>query len=182
MVAKYYLPQFIRIGHDLLSPFYFLSLFVMLSIGQINAQSATERLQIQDELKLPKSFLLGEYEQAYEKLINTYSNLLIQAYDNDLIKAFDLWSTFLLDMEEYAKKNNFELNGLKLWLNVFFNPDGTIQHIVYFPKPNSRNMQFELLSTFFISFSNNYHIKDYLKFKCAQYGTVSFPTFYKRVQ
>ena len=134
----------------------------------------------QEQPNLPRVFMIGEYEKPYENLTAGYDKLLLNIYKDDIDKAFSAWTSVLISMEDYAKEVSFNLNGLKLWMNVFFNMDGSIQHIVYYPKPNSRNMEFEHLTNFFISFCKVYHFKDPIPVKCSHFGSASFPTFAKR--
>lgn len=134
----------------------------------------------QEQKLLPRVFMIGEYEKPYDKLTSTYEKLLLHIYKDDIQKAFSGWTSVLISMEDYAKEASFNLNGLKLWMNVFFNIDGSIQHIVYYPKPNSRNMEFEQLTNFFISFCKTYRYPDPIPVKCSHFGSASFPTFMKR--
>ncbi|HRI34905.1 MAG TPA: hypothetical protein PLD02_14225, partial [Saprospiraceae bacterium] len=140
-------------------------------IGQSNIPSNKN----QELPKLPKSFLIGEYEQPYESLLNIYDKMLVSMFNDDNEKAFALWTSILIAMEDYSKEMNIDLNGLKLWMNVFFNTDGSIQHIVYFPKPNSKNMEYNTLTAFFISFCKTYRMKENLNSKCLLNATATFP-------
>jgi hypothetical protein len=47
---------------------------------------------------------------------------------------------------------NFDLKGVKVWLNLYFNADGTISNLAFYPKPNSRNVPEEELIAFFKNF------------------------------
>jgi hypothetical protein len=143
--------------------------------SSIPAQNSMPQNKPQEGNALPRSFMIGEYEQPYENLINQYDKLLLTVCDNNMPRAFDLWNQVMADIEAYSIQNQFDLNGLKLWMNVFFNADGTIQHIVYFPKPNSRNMQFDKLTAFFAAFTKSYQLKPVLSSKCSHYGSASFP-------
>ena len=83
----------------------------------------------------------------------------------------------LSDMETFADKSEFDIKGIKIWLNVFWNEEGNIDHLVYFPKPNSRNMDFDLLTQFFDNFVDNYKMEK-ISPKCfSHYGSATFPTF-----
>ncbi|MBK7468631.1 MAG: hypothetical protein IPJ43_18530 [Saprospiraceae bacterium] len=106
------------------------------------AQAAFPISKYQEQPNLPKAFLLGEYERPYEDLINIYEKSMLNLCENNIIRTHEVWNLFLIDMEEYSKQVNFDLNGLKLYLNVFFNSDGSIQNIVYFPKPNCKKHYF----------------------------------------
>lgn len=143
-------------------------------------QMAPEWLKVQEPVALPRVFLLGEHERAYERMMGQYDKLLMQVYQEDMGKAYKIWSGFLMALEDQSKALGFELNGLKLWINVFFNPDGTIQHIVYFPKPNSKNMNFDQLTNFFLNFSKTYKLSDAVPFRCSHFGSAGFPTFLQK--
>ncbi len=135
---------------------------------------------LHEQTNLPRVFMIGEYEKPYESMSAGYDKMLLNAYGDDLTRAFYAWTSILMEMENYAREVHFDLSGLKLWMNVFINQDGTIQHIVYFPKPNSRNMEFELLTDFLNNFCKVYRFKDPLTVKCAHFGSASFPTFISR--
>lgn len=155
--------------------------FTLLSLTEVAyAQAAYPVNKYQEQPNLPKAFLLGEYERPYEDLINIYEKSMLNLCDNNIVKAHEVWNIFLLEMEEYSKQVNFDLNGLKLYLNVFFNADGTIQNIVYFPKPNCKNIVFEHLTTFLIAFSKNYKLKYPLTDRCSHQSNASFPNFIRR--
>ncbi len=153
--------------------------FVIIST-EITAQMDGNVHRYQEQAGLPRVFMIGEYEKPYENMSAVYDKLLLAIYQDDIDKAFRAWTSVLVSMEDYSREVSFNLNGLKLWMNVFFNVDGSIQHIVYYPKPNSRNMQFEQLTNFLISFCKVYHFKDPVPVKCSHFGSASFPTFAKR--
>lgn len=129
---------------------------------------------------LPRVFMIGDYEKPYERMAKSYSGLLMYQYGGDMDRAFSGWAGLLTDLEDYADAVSFDLKGLKLWMNVFFNKDGSIQHLVYYPKPNSRNMPFELLTDFLEEFCSRYRFKDPLSDRCSHFGSATFPTFLKR--
>lgn len=83
------------------------------------AQAAFPISKYQEQPNLPKAFLLGEYERPYEDLINIYEKSMLNLCENNIIRTHEVWNLFLIDMEEYSKQVNFDLNGLKLYLNVF---------------------------------------------------------------
>ena len=110
------------------------------------------------KLELPKVFPFGEYEDQYTLLYETYPELLLTVCENDMEVAFDKWMHMLTAMETYASEINFELKGIKLVLYVFWNEDGTIQHMTYYLKPNSLNVDTAELSAFISSFMNRYQL------------------------
>lgn len=129
---------------------------------------------------LPECFLIGEYELAYDLLLEEYNKALVTVCNNDNDKAYAIWSVILNDLVEYSKTEGTDLNGLKLWLNLFFNNQGEIKHIVYYPKPNSKNMDFDKLTAFFSGFCKIYKMKESLPSKCMLSATASFPLFNKK--
>lgn len=155
--------------------FFILAVVEFAMMGQSGGNAKNKDLAL-----LPKSFLIGEYEPIYENLLTSYDVLLITLCNNDHEKAYRLYTNLLLDMQDYAHQVNFDLNGIKLWLNIFFNADGSLQHIVYFPKPNSKNLSYDDLTAFFVSFCKSYRLKEPLSSKCLLNTTASFPVFGKR--
>jgi hypothetical protein len=45
----------------------------------------------------------------------------MSVYQNDIDPAYKGWSNCLLDMEDYASRINFDLKGVKVWINLYFN-------------------------------------------------------------
>lgn len=130
----------------------------------------------------PTVFLMGEQEAAYEKLNQTYKQSLLEACDNDMKLAFNKWLNMMQEMEAYADEINYDLNGVKLLMHVFWNADGQIDHIGYFLRPNSRNVDTAELSAFFTSFSRQYTFPVSSDRKFMHYTKASFPTFSERAQ
>lgn len=143
---------------------------LFLSIFLLGSFSATAQ-------DVPKVFMIGENEKDYEALVGECQNILLSVCDNSMEEAYDKWSTMLSDMEKYAEKSQFDLKGIKVWINVFWNNDGTFKNIVYYPKPNSKNMDFEELTSFLYGFVADYQF-DVKSDACySHFGSASFPTF-----
>lgn len=135
-------------------------------------------LMVYGQGKLPTAFLIGEYEQAEEKLsLNCGSNLLSVCNDS-MTLAYSKWMEMLSAMEEHAEETSFDINGIKIWIHVFWNANGTLKNISFYPKPESKNMDFSELTSFFESFIVNYQI-DLEYDECFQhYAHATFPTFH----
>lgn len=150
-------------------------LLTFISLGSILGQADT----------LPKVFFLGEYEDSFQNLDQECGDILLTVCQDSMDLAYGNWLLFLGDIEEHAKEVNFDINGVKLWMKVFWNADGTMRNLAYYPKPNSRNMDFEELTAFFEDFSREYAFS-LTHLKCfSHYSSASFPTFsqfYKRFQ
>ena len=126
---------------------------------------------------LPTVFMIGENEAEYEDLVSTCNDPLLSVCNDSMDEAYKKWLGLLSDMEKYAESKDFDIRGIKIWLNVFWNTDGSIKHLVYYPKPNSRNMDFELLSEFLVVFQSEYNM-NFTNQKCfSHYGSAAFPTF-----
>jgi len=126
---------------------------------------------------MPSVFMIGQNEMEYEGLVSNCSNPLLTVCQDSMDLAYRRWLGMLNEMEIFAEKSEFEIRGIKIWLNVFWNSDGSIKHLVYFPKPNSRNMDFKLLTKFFGSFVENYQMKSLDSSCYSHYGSAAFPTF-----
>jgi len=126
---------------------------------------------------LPNVFMIGENESEYETLVTSCNTLLLTVCEDDMDLAYRKWLGLLSDMEKYAEEKEIDIRGVKIWINVFWDEEGNIKHLVYYPKPNSKNMDFDQLSLFFESFSDA-HKLDYTSSKCfSHYGSAAFPTF-----
>jgi len=160
-----------------------LILFCMLAFIEINAQAASNSpiYQVQDPVG-PKVFLIGEYEDQYNKLLVDYETLLLTACEYDMNVAYDKWMSMLHEMEAYADEINFDIKGTKFWLNVFWNKDGSVKHIAYHLKPISRNIDTADMSAFFSSFMNNYNFPFKYHKNYSHHGSVAFPLFPKRIE
>ncbi len=145
------------------------------------AQLAQNVDDAQPEEALPKVFLLGEHQSQYEKEVPQYVSLL-EACDNEMKVAFEKWLSMISEMEAYAKKIEYPLEGIKLWLHVFWDKEGNIEHIGYYLRPNSKNVDLEELSAFFSSFVNQYKFPLTAEQKFHHYTSVSFPAFSKRIK
>jgi len=129
---------------------------------------------------LPEVFLIGEHEDHYLELSQQHPGSLMALYHNDIDQAYKGWSDFLMDVEDYALDVNFDLKGVKLWLNIYFNADGTISNLAFFPKPNSRNVPNEQLVGFFKNFVRQYHFTESTDAGFQHSASASFPTFFHR--
>lgn len=127
--------------------------------------------------KLDKVFVLGEQEAAYEKLVEAYAQPLVQASDSDLKKAFEHWLNMMQAMDTYADKIKFNLKGIKVWFHVFWAPDGSIDHIGYILRPDSRNVPLPDMSAFLSSFARQYTLPLKSSRPFSHYTGATFPTF-----
>ncbi len=142
------------------------------SVGSLSATITADSLG-------PKVFLLGEDEDQMNALSKNYPNLLMKVCQNDMDVAYDKWMNMLSDMETYSTKIGYDIKGIKLWMNVYWNKTGKIDYIGYYLKPNSRNIKTEELNAFFINFIKNYQMKLTYTGKFYHNGSAAFPTHYK---
>ena len=129
---------------------------------------------------LPEVFLIGEHEDQYLNLAQQHQGSFMSLYNNDINLAYKGWSEFLMDVEDYALNIDFDLKGVKLWLNIYFDADGTISNLAFFPKPNSRNVPNEQLVAFFKNFIRQYHLVQNADIGFQHSASASFPTFFHR--
>ena len=147
----------------------------------LSAYSQTESVSnnIVDTSSLPDVFLIGEHETAYEQLVQNSGDMLLTVCDESMDEAFNKWNIMLLEMQSYADELSFDIKGIKIWINVFWDPSGAIRHIVFYPKPNSKNIDYQELTAFFKNFIKVYKIPVQHESRFSHYGIASFPTFAK---
>lgn len=124
-----------------------------------------------------KVSLIGENEKMYEQMMTSCSTPLLFITNNSMDEAYRLWTSMLSTMEKEASNQGLDIKGVKVWMNLFWEEDGSIKQIVYYPKPNSKNMDFDKLTTFLQSFAQNYTL-DITHESCfSHYGSATFPVF-----
>ena len=160
----------------------FFSVFLLSVLCIVPANGMDKGLVKADSSSLPKVFILGQYEKAYEKLYDTHSKVLLEVCNDDMDEAFDKWLSMLKDMEDYSNSINYDIRGIKVWLNVFWDKNGDIEHIAFHLKVNSRNIDTIELAAFFSSFMNHYKLPIASDSKFSHYGSASFPTFARRIK
>jgi hypothetical protein len=123
-------------------------------------------------------FELGKDEQHYRDLCEAYPETLLTWKKDNYIQSALLWFDFLKSMETYADAIQFNLYGLKLWLHIFWNEQGGIDHIGYYIHPESRQIQQAELNAFLSAFSRLAKKPDVNSgLKISHYTSASFPTF-----
>ena len=141
----------------------------------------TSTMQAQPGSELPRVFVLGEEEQAYEQLTKDYSQSLLTACNYDMKAAFDKWLGMMQEMETYSEKINFDLKGISVWFHVFWNTDGNIEHIGFLLRPNSRNVPKAEMAAFLTTFMRRYTFPVTSGQKFSHYTGATFPTFSQRI-
>ena len=141
----------------------------------------TTLVQAQENEEMPRVFVLGEQEEAYEQLTRTYSQSLLTVCDNDMKVAFDKWLNMMQEMEAYAEQIRFELKGVSIWFHVFWSPEGNVDHIGFLLRPNSRNVPQADLAAFLSSFVKRYQFPVTSDQRFSHYTGATFPTFSQRM-
>ena len=127
--------------------------------------------------ELPKVFLIGEYENLYSGLYAKYPGILLHQTNNNMDQAFHKWLQMLYAMEVHADKIDYNLKGVKVWLQVFYDRSGKIDHILFFKKPLSKNVPDAELVAFFKSFLRDYQLSIEAVENFNHSGSASFPTY-----
>lgn len=150
-------------------------LFLVLVLTNVSwSQSASGTDSSSD---IPVTFLISEDDNAYGNLVVNTPTLLLDVCDNAMDAAYKKWIYMLADLEEVAEESGFDVKGLKIWINVFWNADGSIKNIVYYPKPNSKNIDYKEFTRFLDKFAEDYILDVKSESSFAHYGSASFPTF-----
>ncbi len=130
-----------------------------------------------DQDTLPSVFMIGEYESQYNEMLKIQPDLLMTVCNDDMDIAYNKWLNLLVEIEQFAIENDVDINGVKIWINVFWNEDGSLKHIAFYPKPNSRNMEYEYVKVLFKQFIEQYNSNLKNEKIYCHYGSASFPSF-----
>ncbi len=131
---------------------------------------------------MPRVFLIGDYEEEYDLLQEEYEISLLEICDNDMQLAYGKLISMFEEMEAYAEQIGYDVNGVRIWLHLFWGEDGTIEYLAFHPRPNSRKVENEELETFLLGFVHQYRFPLISTEKYTLYSSASFPTFSKRLQ
>ena len=125
----------------------------------------------------PRVFIINENKLLFETLSTEYETLMLAACDNDIKKAQKEWFNMLAEMQRYAALWNYydELNGVKIWIKVFCDKKGRVQHIAYALKPSSKSIDTDLFTKFLERFMRTHRMKVRSDSKFSNYTSVSFP-------
>ncbi len=150
--------------------------FCMIILFSLHLNAQGDHTEIEAPLA-PTVFVLGQYQESYEALSAKFESSLLTACNNDLQEAYKKWMHMMSAMEAYSNQIDYDIRGLKIWLQVYWNPDGSLAHVAYHLKPNSRNFDYAELNAFFKSFSNHYELPLKSPVPYAHYGSASFPLY-----
>ena len=143
------------------------------SIGVLMSQS-TKSVKLPLKQEMPTVFLLGEYDKLYEEMMAQQTTLLDVCRD-DMNLAYGKLMGMVNEMEAYANLVDFDLKGINAWIHFFWLPDGSIDHIGFYLKPNSRNVPTELMKNFLEGFAKQYKLPLKYSKKFSHYASFSFP-------
>ncbi|HMQ05692.1 MAG TPA: hypothetical protein PKC30_00255 [Saprospiraceae bacterium] len=127
--------------------------------------------------RLPQVFMIGENEKEYESMVKNHPLPLIAVCDNSMERAFDQWENLMSEIENHANNAGFDLKGFKIWVNVFWDKEGVIRHIVFYPKPVSRLINYDEFTSFLRSFMTTYRMDIQAHAHYSHFGSMSFPVF-----
>ncbi len=126
----------------------------------------------------PQVSFIGEHQQEYDKMISRYGEPLLSVCENNMDKAFDEWTSIMHDLEAFADHKKFDMKGVKIWANIFWGPNGKIEHFVFYPKPNSKNIDYDKMKEVVAAFIKTYPTSQPASKKAySHYGTASFPVY-----
>ncbi len=123
---------------------------------------------------MPIVFVLGDQGQLYENIMPGYQTLL-DACGGDMPMAFQKLYSMMKEMEAYADLMEYNLDGVNAWMHFFWDEDGSIEHIGFHLKPNSKNVNTEELKLFLTNFALQYKFPLVANVQYSHYSTFSFP-------
>lgn len=129
--------------------------------------------------QLDKIFVLGTEEQRYEQLVGSYSQSLLEATAGDITQAFEGWLDMQKALDSYAAAQNYDLNGVKIWLHVFWAPDGAIDNLGFLLRPDSRFVDTAELRALLAGFIQQYRLPVKSDRNFNHYTGAAFPTIAK---
>lgn len=148
--------------------------------GDDDCENETVETCEEQDVKLPKVFLIGEYPEEFDLASAEYNLQLLDACNQNMDRAYYKWQSMLIEMEDYAEALGFEIKGVKMWIKVFWAANGKIDHIAYHLKPKSRNVDQNRLTAFLMNFMDKYEFPLIADEKFSNYSIANFPTVFVR--
>jgi hypothetical protein len=131
---------------------------------------------------IPQVFMLGQFDGApFESLKVEYETQLATVCRNDMEMTYYIWVQMLKRIESHASKTGFDMSGIKLWLYAFWNKDGTLRSLAYYPKPNSRNFKSEEMTQFLSGFVPTYRLPTAFEKNFQHYSFGNFPVMLEKL-
>jgi hypothetical protein len=132
---------------------------------------------------LPQAFLLGQYDGLpFENFKTEYETQLATVCKNDMELTYYVWVQLLKKIESHATKTGFDMSGMKLWLYAFWNKDGSLRSLAFYPKPNSRNFKPEDMKAFLESFVPTYRLGISAEKNFQHYSVGNFPVMMEKIK
>jgi hypothetical protein len=130
----------------------------------------------------PVVFMLGQDDRTFDALKMEHDLQLLAVCRNDMELTYYLWIQMMKNMESYASRTGFDLNGIKLWMYAFYNKDGSIRHLAYHAKPQSRNFKPEDMTEFLSGFVKTYKLPISADRAFQHYNVGFFPVLVEKVK
>lgn len=134
---------------------------------------------VTDTRDIAPVLIIGESSHDFEQLNEDYAQLLLTACDGNMNHAFGEWKGLFVSFEHYARAEGVSLDGVKLWVKVFWSPEGKIDHIAFDLKPQSRRSMSrrELIDLYkgFITTYRDLEVSVTSEARYSHYGSISFP-------
>ena len=143
------------------------------------AVAKTNTNKAKKQAELPKVFVIADDQSTFEQLSGQYPTALLEVCAYDMDAAYTKWTNMMHAFELHADKNNVNIKGVKMWVKVYWAADGSVDHLGYSLKPNSRNVKPEEINALFRTFIEKYKLPQTNDNKFSHYGSVSFPLFLK---
>jgi len=131
--------------------------------------------------ELPAVFRLGQNEEGYEVAKQEYQQTLLEVANYDTQDAFNHWMSMMQELQKHADKLDIDLKGVKIWLHAFWNTDGSIDHLGYLLRPDSRNVDELELAAVLKTFMKKYSFPVTSGKKFSHYTGANFPIYSEKV-
>ena len=79
------------------------------------------------------------------------------------------------NLESFAAQKKFDLTGVKLWVYIFWNKSGGIDHFAYYPMPQSRNVKTDELTKLLNEFAPTFKMQLKIDRPYSNYNHIAFP-------
>lgn len=132
--------------------------------------------QINFEAEFPKVFEINQYKEHYDTFLAQSKVLLLGVCDNNLTTTYQLWNEMLANLEKFSIDRGLDLAGVRMFIRVIWNPDGSIKHFAFESRGNSKVIDKAMFAKITEDFCSYYQLPKSHTSSFFHYGSVNFPT------
>lgn len=127
------------------------------------------------KVEFPKVFEIEQYKDHYDTFLAQSEVMLLVVCENNLAITYQLWNEMLADLEKFSSDRGLDLAGVRMFIRVIWNSDGSIKHFAFQSRGNSKVIDKTIFAKITEDFCTYYQLPKSHSSSFFHYGSVNFP-------